>query len=116
MPSPIAYRGRLYVCSNNGILACYDARTGKRHFQKRITQDGAQSFTASPVAADGRIYFTSEEGVVVVVADGTQFKVLATNQVGESCLATPAISAGMLLIRTQKHLVAVGAETQPAAQ
>ncbi|MBD14919.1 MAG: hypothetical protein CMJ72_07105 [Planctomycetaceae bacterium] len=110
LPTPIVYRGWLYVCKNNGVLTCYDARTGQREYRERLRGGGATSFTASPVAADGKLYFTSEQGVVMVVQAGPKFELLSTNPLGEHCLATPAISSGRMLFRTEGHLIAVGEE------
>ena len=112
LPTPIVYRGYLYVCSNSGILTCYDAKTGQRQYQKRMRSGGAKSFTASPVAADGKLYFTSEEGIVLVAQAGPEYKLLHTNPVGESCLATPAMTQGLFILRTEKHLIAIG-ESSP---
>lgn len=108
LPTPIVYRDYFYVCSNAGIVSCYHAKTGRREYQRRVRSGAAKSFTASPLAADGKLYFTSEEGVVLVVQAGPKFKLLHTNPAGESCLATPAISEGLFILRTQNHLIAVG--------
>ena len=106
--TPLVYRGLLYSGTNAGVLKCYDAKTGMRHYQQRLTT-GTSAFSASPVAGDGKIYCTGEEGEVIVVSAGTAFEVLARNQLGESCLATPAISRGVLFFRTRSHLMAFGA-------
>jgi outer membrane protein assembly factor BamB len=106
MPTPIVYRDYLYTCANGGILTCYEAKTGKQVYKERL--GGSGGYTASPVAADGRIYFTSEQDGVRVVAAGPKFELLAINGLGESCMATPAISDGMIFIRTQHHLLALG--------
>ncbi|MEK6239648.1 MAG: PQQ-like beta-propeller repeat protein, partial [Planctomycetales bacterium] len=108
LPTPLVYGDHLYVCSNSGVLVCREATTGKRIYQERISGQGAKSFTASPVAADGKLFFTSEEGFVVVVHAGPTFQLLGVNPLGESCLATPAISEGLFLFRSQRHLIAVG--------
>ena len=99
MPTPILYGGHLYTCSNSGVVACYDAATGREVYKERI---GGGSYTASPVAADGRLYFTSEQGDVRVVRAGPAFELLAVNPMGDYCLATPAISNGALFIRSQQ--------------
>ena len=65
-------------------------------------------FTASPVAGDGKLYFAGESGEVVVVKAGEKFQVLSRNAMGESCMATPAISGGKLIFRTRNHLVSIG--------
>jgi outer membrane protein assembly factor BamB len=106
--TPLVYRGLFYSGTNAGVLKCYDAKTGARHYQQRLTT-GTSAFSASPVAGDGKIYCTGEEGEVIVVSAGTTFEVLARNQLGESCLATPAISRGILFFRTRSHVMAFGA-------
>jgi outer membrane protein assembly factor BamB len=105
-PTPLVYDGVLYVCVDNGVLGAYDAATGKRIYQQRIAADSG-GFSASPVAAAGRVYFASEDGVVFVVRAGRRFELLARNDMGEMCLATPAISGDLLLVRTRTHLVAL---------
>jgi outer membrane protein assembly factor BamB len=107
MQTPLVWGDLLYSCRDTGVLTCYEARTGRRIYQERLGSGGRMGFTASPVAADGKIYFTRERGEVDVVKAGPQFKLLATNPLGENCLATPAVSGGVLLFRTQGHLVAV---------
>ncbi len=105
MTTPIVYGGHLYTCSNAGMLTCYEAATGKEVYQERV---GGVSYTASPVAADGRLYFTTEQGEVRVVKAGPEFELLAVNPLGDVCLATPAISAGTFFARTQHYLIALG--------
>lgn len=107
MQTPLVYGDLLYVCRDNGVLSVFDAKTGVRHYQARLG-DGRTGFSASAVAAGGRIYFTGEDGDVFVVKAGTTFEVLATNPLGEVAMATPAISEGALLFRTRNHLLAVG--------
>lgn len=70
IPTPIAYQGLLYTCGNSGILTCYDALTGEQKYRARIAGRGGFAFSASPVAADGKLYFASEEGEVFVVRAG----------------------------------------------
>jgi outer membrane protein assembly factor BamB len=110
MPTPIVYGTHLYVCSNVGALTCYEVASGARVYRQRI---GGTSYTASPVAADGRIYFVSEQGEVRVVKAGPDFELLAVNDVGDLCMACPALSGGALFIRSQHFLVALerGAKT-----
>lgn len=105
--TPIVYRGLLYSGTNAGVLKCYDAVTGEQHYEQRLMPD-AIGFSASPVAGDGKVYCTSEGGEVVVVRAGRTFEVLARNTMGESCMATPAISRGSLVFRSRSHLVAIG--------
>jgi outer membrane protein assembly factor BamB len=106
IPTPLVYRGLLYTLANNGRLSCYDAKTGELRYRARVGQGG--SFSASPVAADGRLYVTSEDGDVSVVKAGASYELLGTNRLGEVVLATPAISDGLMVFRTLKQVVAVG--------
>ena len=112
MQTPIVYGDYLYACGDNGLLNCYEARTGKAIYHERLG-NGATGFTASAIAADGKLYFTSENGDIYVVRAGAEFMLLATNAMDETCMATPAISDGMLIVRTQSHVYAIG---HPQAQ
>jgi outer membrane protein assembly factor BamB len=107
MPTPIVYGDYFYTCSNSGVLACYEAATGKEVYKERVG-GGSDSYTASPVAADGRIYLASEQGPVRVVKAGPKFELLAVNAMDDYVMATPAISNGCLFVRSQHFLVAVG--------
>jgi len=107
MQTPLLVDGLLHCCSDRGILTVYDAKEGTSIYRKRIG-DGRTGFTASPVAAGGKIYFTSEVGDVHVFQIGREYKPLAVNPLGEICMATPAISQGVLFFHTQRHVVAVG--------
>ena len=106
MQTPLLAGDEIYFCNDMGIVSCYDAKTGKLHYQERLTA-GGEGFTASVVAADGKLYCVSEEGKTFVVSLGKKFNVIAMNPLGESCLATPAISAGTLFLRGQRHLFAI---------
>jgi len=97
---------QLYACSDGGVLTCYDAHTGETLYRNRLGT-GATGFSASAVAADGKVYFSGESGEVFVVAAGPEFKLLAVNDLGETNMATPAIADGKLIFRTRHHLVAV---------
>jgi len=110
LPTPLVYGDYLYTCSNDGILTCYRAVSGERIYRERFAHSAAASFAASPVAADGRIYLTAEAGAVYVIEAGPEFNLLSVNELGEYCLSTPAIAGGLFLARTQKHLVAIGAD------
>ena len=107
MQTPIVVDAYLYSCRDNGVLTCWNATTGELAWRERLGK-GTTGFTASPVAGDGKLYFTSEEGDVYVLKPGPAFQTLATNAIGEVCMATPAIARGLLLFRTQRHLIAVG--------
>jgi outer membrane protein assembly factor BamB len=111
MPTPIVYGDLLYTCSNQGVLTAYDAKTGERAYQERLGGTGA-AFTASPVASDGKIYLASEDGDVFVVKAGPKYELLSKNPVGEVMMATPAISDGLLIVRTVSHLYAFGSTEQ----
>jgi outer membrane protein assembly factor BamB len=106
IPTPIVYGGYLYVLTNRGILNAYEARTGREVYKQRL--GGKDGYTASPVAADGRLYFTGDDGVIRVVKAGPTFELLSTNPVGEACLATPAISDGMFFVRARGTIFAFG--------
>lgn len=108
MQTPIVYRGLLYCCRDNGVLSCYDAITGENKYRERLVS--GTGFTASGVAADGKLYFTSEEGEVFVVRAGPEFERLAMNELGEVCMATPAVVEGNLYFRTVGHMIAVGGD------
>ena len=112
MQTPLVYGASaesslLYSCHLDGILSCYEPRTGKQLYKERLGT-GRDGFTASPVACAGKIYFTSETGSVFVVKHGPKFSILATNQMGDLCMATPAISEGRMFFRTQSHVIAIG--------
>lgn len=111
MQTPLVYGDLLYCCRDYGILSCYDARTGVKQYKKRLAT--GVGFSASPVAADGKIYFTSEEGDVYVVKTGPEYELLGKNNMGEVCMATPAVSEGTLFFRTRHHLVAIAEQPKP---
>jgi outer membrane protein assembly factor BamB len=94
------------VCRDNGVLSAFDAKTGQRHYQARLG-NGSTGFSASAVAAAGRVYYTSEDGDVYVVKAGPAFELLATNPLGEVAMATPAISENALIFRTRGHLLRI---------
>src|SRR2546425_796475 len=110
IPTPLIYRDQLYVCSNNGVLSAYGVRTGQRLYQERLGGTGG-SFSASPVAADGKIYLASEDGDVFVVKSWPTYELLATNSMGEGLMATPAISEGLIIIRGLQDVFAIGQPT-----
>ncbi|MGD9649037.1 MAG: PQQ-binding-like beta-propeller repeat protein [Pirellulales bacterium] len=113
VPTGIAYRNRLYVITDGGVLACHNAGDGTRIWQQRLR--GA--FSASLVAGDGHIYAINERGAMFVVAAADEYKLLANNELDERALATPAISHGELLLRTERHLWCISptAATQVSA-
>ena len=100
--TPVIYRGLMYFGNTNGVLRCFESRTGKKLYEERLGP-GA-SIYASLTAGDGKVYCPSEDGAVYVVAAGPDFRLLATNSLGEACFATPAISEGRLFFRTTSSL------------
>ncbi len=111
-PTPLAYRGVLYVLANNGVLDTYDVDTGTELFRARVPQIGG-GFSASPVAADGKIFLANEDGAIAVVAAGRTFLHLATNDIGEPVMATPALSRGLIYVRGKNSLFAIGRPLKP---
>jgi outer membrane protein assembly factor BamB len=109
MQTPLVYGAELYACADGGVLSCFDAATGREHYRERLGS-GESGFSGSAVAGDGKLYFSGENGEVHVVAPGPDFEVLAVNDMGETLMATPAISAGRLYLRTRHHVVALEQE------
>lgn len=107
MPTPLAYRGILYMLANNGVFDAYDLATGRELYRQRLPLVGS-GYSASPVAADGRIYLSNEDGEMLVVAAGPEFKLVATNAMGEMLMATPALSEGVMYVRALSTLFAIG--------
>jgi outer membrane protein assembly factor BamB len=107
MPTPLIYDGTLYVLGNNGVFDAYELKTGAEVYRQRLATIG-DGYSASPVASDGRIYLSSEDGDITVVQAGREFKALATNSMGDLLMATPALSDGVMYVRTAKTLFAIG--------
>jgi outer membrane protein assembly factor BamB len=103
MQTPLIYEGYLYNLQVNGQLTCFDALTGELKYKESLKD----AFTASGIAADGKLYFSSEEGNIFVIKSGPVFQQLSINALKDVCMATPAISANTLYFRTQHYLVAV---------
>jgi outer membrane protein assembly factor BamB len=106
LPTPLLYHGIFYLLHHNGRLVAYDPETGDALSKIRFSQGG--TFTGSPVAADGKLYLSTEEGVLYVLAAGPEPRELAVHEFGEPLMATPAISEGMLFVRTPTRLLALG--------
>lgn len=107
MPTPLIYDGLLYVLGNNGVFDAYDLGTGDEIYRTRIPHLGS-GFSASPVAADRKIYLSNEDGDMIVVGAGREFDHIATNAMGELLMATPALSQGVMYVKAVTHLFAVG--------
>jgi outer membrane protein assembly factor BamB len=103
----LIYDGLLYVLNNNGVLDAYQLRSGEEIYRQRLPQIGS-GYSASPVAADGKIYLSNEDGEMLVVAAGKEFRHIATNSIGELLMATPALSEGIMYVRTSASLLAIG--------
>jgi outer membrane protein assembly factor BamB len=107
MPTPLVYDGILYVLANNGVFDAYDVATGEEIYRQRLEPVGS-GFSASPVAADGRLYLSNEDGDMLVVRAGPAFERIETNPMGELLMATPALSEGVMYVRSSNSLFAVG--------
>lgn len=110
MATPLLYRGVLYVVSTNGVLTAFESRTGKHLYQTRIAPGG---YSASPIASDGRLYIGNGEGDLYVVKAGPEFEIVGKKSFDEVLMATPALSDGMMVVRTQFHVWAVAKGTVP---
>ena len=104
--SPILYQGYFYVMNDQGVMTCFDARTGEIKYEGGRVPVPA-SFTASPVAFEGKLLLTSEDGDTFVIKAGPKHEVLGTNSLGEPVLASPAIAAGRIFIRSDKNLYCI---------
>jgi outer membrane protein assembly factor BamB len=102
--SLVHYNGLIYMAGDVGVVTCVDAKTGERVWRERL----GGVYTASPVAADGKVYLLSESGETIVLRAGRKPDVLARNTINGRLLASPAISGGRLFIRTDDQVVAVG--------
>ena len=103
VPTPLLYRGRLYLLKNGGLLTCLEAKSGEVLFQEERLGVVGDNY-ASPVAADGKIAIVSQSGTVAVVGVADGLEVLARNPLGEPVLATPAVAHDALYIRSRQHL------------
>lgn len=107
MPTPIAYGGILYSLNNDGVFDAYDVETGNEIYRQRLDPIGS-GFSASPVAADGRIYLSNEDGDMLVIEAGREFRLISTNRLGELVMATPALSDGVMYVRSSSSVFAIG--------
>ena len=99
-PSLLYYRGLLYALMDNGVLTCLDGKTGAEQYRHRL----GGNCNTSPIASAGLIFLSNNDGKTFVVRAGTQFELLATNDLGERITASPAISGKDLIYRTDSHL------------
>ena len=105
-PSPIYYRGLLYALMDNGVLACLDGKTGKEVYRTRL----GGACNSSPIANEGHIYLSNNDGTTFVVRAGREFELLGENSLGERITASPAVSGRSLIYRTDSHLYCLGVE------
>ena len=103
IPSPLVYQGHVYVVRNGGILLTLEAESGRIVREARIT-GAIGGYSASPVAAEGRIYLANEEGQVAVISAGENWEVLSVNDLDEPIYGTPALSKGAIFVRTSQTL------------
>jgi len=103
-PSLLYYRGLLYVLMDNGVLVCFDGQTGNEQYRERLGGD----CNSSPIACDGRIYLSNNDGTTFVIKAGTTFQLLAKNDLDERITASPAISGNELIYRTDSHVYCIG--------
>jgi outer membrane protein assembly factor BamB len=109
VPSPILYGEYLYMVNDMAsIVTCFEAATGKVMWQGRLGTAQREGFSASPVAVDGKVFFTNDDGETFVLRAGPKFELLHVNQIGEPTLASPALVDGRWYIRTERNLIAIG--------
>ena len=109
VPSPIVVGDHLYTINDmSSVVTCFEAATGEVLWQERLGRPMREGFSASPVAVDGKVFFTNDNGTTFVVRAGPEFELLHTNDIGASTLASPALVGGRWFIRTEVELLAVG--------
>ncbi|MBC7925296.1 MAG: PQQ-binding-like beta-propeller repeat protein [Bryobacteraceae bacterium] len=113
-PTPVIYGEILYSVNNSGILSAYTAKSGEKLYQQRVGNGG--SYSASLVAGDGKVILSSEDGDMYVIKAGPKYELLSHNQAGDVVMATPAISDGMIYVRTMHNLLAIGEQVVKVAK
>ena len=103
-PCPVVANGLVFIVADNGMAQCFDAKTGSAKWKERLPGD----HKASPLAAEGRVYFLGRDGHCTVVAAAQKFEMLAENRLADEFLASPAVSDGKLYLRGRKALYCVG--------
>ncbi|MBX3437769.1 MAG: PQQ-like beta-propeller repeat protein, partial [Planctomycetaceae bacterium] len=104
-PTPTIHKGIIYAPRDDGTGRAFDAQTGEVLWQKRLK---GKEYRASPIVADGKVYMLSKEGVCMVIEEGPEFKVLAENELPGDFYGTPAISDGMIFLKSNDQLFAIG--------
>lgn len=107
VPSPLYYRGAIYLVKNGGLLTCLNAETGVPYYAEAKLGAGGDYY-ASPVAGNGKVILTSRKGIVTVVKAGEKLEIVAQNDLGDSILATPALVENRMYVRTQNEILAIG--------
>ncbi len=103
VPSPVAYGENIFLVKDDGFASCRDVATGKLHWLERL----GKHFHSSPVVAEGKLYFTDDDGITHVLKAGDTFEEIAKNPISEPCFSSPAFSKGQIFIRGAKHLFCV---------
>jgi outer membrane protein assembly factor BamB len=103
VPSPLLYKGLIFLPGDRSFVTCYDAKTGAQVWKERL----GDQYHASPVAGADRVYLTTKEGSVKVIRASKTFELLADNPMGEMIVASPALSNGQILLRGEKHLFCI---------
>lgn len=107
VPSPIIVGDYFLVTSDDGIASCYDASSGERLWFTRL----GNHYSTSPVSADGLVYFTADNGQTKIIRPNRELEIVAENEIGEACYASPAISANHIFLRSATHLISIGAKS-----
>ena len=113
LPTPLVYQGLVYAVADNGVMTVYRETDGSLVHRTRIAADSG-TISASPIAAGGRIYVSSQDGDIFVLAAGESFNLLARNPMGEALYATPAVAGDLLIVRTAAGVYGIGAPRQAA--
>ena len=109
IPSPLIADGLAFIVQDSpGLLSCFEVASGKQLWKERLSGE----ITASPVRADGLLYLADESGTTYVVRAGREYQLVATNQLDEGALATPAIAGGRIYLRTARHLYCIGTDAK----
>jgi outer membrane protein assembly factor BamB len=110
LPSPLLYRGVLYMVNDGGVMTALDPVRGEVLAQRRLS-DAIDSYYASPVAGDGKVFVVTESGTVAVVRADGQLTLVSVNDLDDMVSSTPAIAAGRLFVRTRGALYCFGLPT-----
>jgi outer membrane protein assembly factor BamB len=109
VPSPILYGEYLYMVNDMAsIVTSIEATSGQTMWQGRLGAAAREGFSASPVAVDGKVFFTNDDGETFVLRAGSKFELMHVNRIGERTLASPALVDGRWYVRTEGHLIAIG--------